>query len=191
MSKNKTIIFFLITAAIAIFLPAVALAAGYECWCVNIDTNVKETFIGADETKTKCDAGCTYNLCATGNVTSQCLPASAAAPATKSSSDSATDVTKVLINPIGGTNTNVTGITDPTVIIGTIIKTALGIVGSIALLMFIYGGFLWLTSMGNEKKITEGKNVIVWAVIGLIIIFLSYTLVGFVIKAITGGTAAK
>lgn len=80
------------------------------------------------------------------------------------------------------------GICDPAKLIGGIIKAALGIVGSIALLMFLYGGFLWLTSAGNEQKITKGKSVIVWAVIGLAVIFLSYAAVGFVIGALTGGS---
>jgi len=72
-------------------------------------------------------------------------------------------------------------------LIGIIIKAVMGIVGSIALLMFIYGGFLWLTSAGNTEKIQKGKQVVVWAVIGLAIIFLSYALVNFVISGLTGG----
>jgi hypothetical protein len=62
----------------------------------------------------------------------------------------------------------------------------LAVSGSIALLMFFYGGFTWVTSMGNPKKIEEGKNIIVRAVIGLAIIFGSYALVNFVIAAISG-----
>jgi len=85
---------------------------------------------------------------------------------------------KVLTNPLGTAS--------PEELIGRIIKAVLGIVGSIALLMFIYGGFLWLTSGGSPEKIKKGKDVLVWAVIGLAIIFLSYTLVGFVINALTG-----
>lgn len=82
--------------------------------------------------------------------------------------------------------TNPLGTSSPEVLIGRVIKAALGIVGSIALLMFIYGGFLWLTSMGSEQKITKGKQVITWAVIGLAVIFLSYAAVGFVIDTLTG-----
>jgi hypothetical protein len=83
--------------------------------------------------------------------------------------------------------TNPLGTSDVPAFIGRIIKAVLGIVGSLALLMFVYGGFLWMTSGGNEQKITKGKNVLVWATIGLAIIFLSYSLVGFVIKGLTGG----
>jgi len=70
-------------------------------------------------------------------------------------------------------------------LVGRVISAVLGIVGSIALLMFIYGGFLWLTSSGNEQKITQGKQVLTWATIGLAVIFLSYTLVNFVISGLT------
>lgn len=89
-----------------------------------------------------------------------------------------------------GKLTNPLGTTSLPTLIGRVISAILGIVGSIALLMFIYGGFLWLTSAGAEQKITQGKNVITWATIGLAIIFLSYTLVGFVIKGLTTGGGA-
>jgi len=69
--------------------------------------------------------------------------------------------------------------TDPRVIIGNGIKTILGIVGSVALAVFIYGGVLWLTSGGNETRIKKGKDVILWATLGLVIIFAAYAIVGF------------
>ena len=66
-------------------------------------------------------------------------------------------------------------------LIGRVINAALGLIGSIALLMFIYGGFIWLTSQGNEKQVETGKNVLLWATIGLAFIFLSYALVRFLL----------
>ena len=74
----------------------------------------------------------------------------------------------------------------PQELIGTVINAALGIIGSIALIMFIYGGFIWLTSSGNEQKVTQGRNILMWAAIGLVIIFLSYALVKFVITDLIG-----
>lgn len=89
---------------------------------------------------------------------------------------------EVLQNPLGKGATL-------QVIIGRIISAVLGIVGSIALLMFIYGGFMWLTASGNDQRVQKGKDVLTWATIGLAVIFLSYTLVSFVIKGLTkGGT---
>jgi hypothetical protein len=89
---------------------------------------------------------------------------------------SATD----LANPLG------TGGKDVPTLINTIIKSALGVVGSLALIMFIYGGFTWMLAAGNEQAVDKGKNILTWATIGLVVIFASYSLVGFVIKAITG-----
>ncbi len=80
----------------------------------------------------------------------------------------------VIDNPLGGIDT-------PQKLIGSVINAALGILGSIALLMFIYGGLMWLTSGGNEQQVAKGRNVILWATVGLIIIFTSYALVRFVI----------
>lgn len=60
----------------------------------------------------------------------------------------------------------------------------LGVVGSLALLAFIYGGVLWLISGGSSDKIAKGKQAIIGAVIGLVIVFFSYTIIFFVAKAL-------
>lgn len=70
-------------------------------------------------------------------------------------------------------------------LIGNVLRALFGILGSIALLMFIYGGFVWLTSGGEAEKITTGKNTMVWAVLGIAIIFASFAIVTFVIDALT------
>lgn len=69
-------------------------------------------------------------------------------------------------------------------LVGQIISAGLGIVGSLALIMFIYGGITWMTASGNEQSVTKGKNIIIWATLGLVVIFSSYALVRFVIQAI-------
>jgi len=63
----------------------------------------------------------------------------------------------------------------------------LGFIGSITLLMFVYGGVVMLTSAGNPSKVQEGKSILINAVIGLLIAFLAYTVVTFVVSAVTGG----
>jgi len=60
----------------------------------------------------------------------------------------------------------------------------LGIVGSLALLMFVYGGFMFLISSGSSDKISKAKAIIVAAVVGLIIVFSSYLIIQFVLKTI-------
>ena len=82
-----------------------------------------------------------------------------------------------LTNPLGE------GVT-PQIFIGKIIKAILGIVGSLALVMFIYGGFNIMTAAGTAEKVEKGKQILVWATIGLIVIFTSYALVKFVFTSL-------
>ena len=92
-----------------------------------------------------------------------------------------------LVNPIGGDSGNPQGVSDPRIIIGNVIRALLGLTGSLALAVFIFGGFTWVTSAGSEEKIKKGKEMILWAALGLFIIFASYAMVRFVIGAVTGG----
>jgi hypothetical protein len=56
-----------------------------------------------------------------------------------------------------------------------------GIIGSLALLMFVYGGILMIISAGSSEKVTKARGVLVGAVIGLAIFFASYLLIGFIL----------
>lgn len=80
---------------------------------------------------------------------------------------------------------NPLGSADVPTLIGRVIKGVLGIVGSLALVMVIYGGFTWMLAAGNSEKVKKGRDIIVWAAIGLVVIFTSYALVSFVIKTIS------
>jgi hypothetical protein len=62
----------------------------------------------------------------------------------------------------------------------------LGICGSVALLVFMYGGVVWVTAMGEAKKIALGKDILTKAVMGLAIIFGSYAFINFIIAGLAG-----
>lgn len=79
-----------------------------------------------------------------------------------------------LTNPIPGINS-------PNIFIGMIINSVLGVVGSLALAMFIYGGFTWMLSSGNKDKVQKGKDILVWAALGMVVIFSAYAMVNFVL----------
>ena len=84
-----------------------------------------------------------------------------------------------IANPLGS-------VSSPQLLIGKVINGVLGVVGSIALLMFIYGGFMWMTAAGSSERVSKGKEVIVWATIGLVVIFSAYAMVRFVFNDILG-----
>ncbi|MDD4271214.1 MAG: pilin [Patescibacteria group bacterium] len=71
-------------------------------------------------------------------------------------------------------------------LLGIVINSVLGIVGSLALVMFIYGGITWMLSAGNQEQVTKGKNILIWAAAGIVIIFTAYALVKFVLTTVTG-----
>ncbi|MBI4435119.1 hypothetical protein HY630_00455 [Candidatus Uhrbacteria bacterium] len=85
-----------------------------------------------------------------------------------------------LTNPLGTTNVRE--------VIGRLIQAILGITGSVALLMFVYGGFLWLTSGGVPDRVKKGKEVMKWAVLGLVVIVGAYTIVRAIVSALESGT---
>ncbi|PIX62106.1 hypothetical protein CO057_02280 [Candidatus Uhrbacteria bacterium CG_4_9_14_0_2_um_filter_41_50] len=85
------------------------------------------------------------------------------------------------------TLTNPLGETDPRIIIARVIQGALSVSGSIALLMFIYGGVLWLTSAGKSEQVTKGKNILIWAVLGIVVIAGAYVAVAAIFNAVLAG----
>lgn len=86
-----------------------------------------------------------------------------------------------LTNPLGE-NFN-----DPRLIIARVIQAVLSISGSIALLMFVYGGFLWLSSGGNSAQIDKGKKVLVWATLGVVLIASAFVIVTAIFQGLATG----
>lgn len=74
-------------------------------------------------------------------------------------------------------------------LIVTIINWALGFLGLIAVIAVIIGGYYYLLSGGDEGQAQKGRKVITYAVIGIIIILLSFAIVNTIIGAATGQVA--
>lgn len=97
-----------------------------------------------------------------------------------------------VIDPCGGTNgilsTNLKGICNLNLgnVVGKFILYAFMFGAIIALLYLLWGGFKWITSGGDTKGVEGARSHIIAAIIGLIVIFLSYLILNFVIKILTG-----
>ena len=63
-------------------------------------------------------------------------------------------------------------------------NTILYIVGIVAVIMLIIGGVRYVISGGDSKKVTDAKNTVLYAIIGLVICFFSYAIVNFVITSL-------
>jgi len=79
---------------------------------------------------------------------------------------------------------------DIRIIIARIIRIIIGFLGIIAVGLIIYAGWLWMSSEGNEEKITKAKQVLKNAIIGLIIILSAFAIATFVLNKLIGATSS-
>lgn len=66
-------------------------------------------------------------------------------------------------------------------IVGSAVQLLFAIAVVAALFYLIYGGFRWLISTGDKAKVTEAREHIVAAIIGLVVIFLSYFIINLLL----------
>lgn len=58
----------------------------------------------------------------------------------------------------------------------------LGFLGLLVVTMFIWSGVLFVTAQGDEKQLEKAKKIMLWSIIGVLIIMLSFVIV----NAVTG-----
>jgi len=71
------------------------------------------------------------------------------------------------------------------VIIQNLISAALAFSGLVALVLFIYAGATYITSKGDPTKVENAKKTMTYAILGLILIFLSFFIIRL-ISTLTG-----
>ena len=81
------------------------------------------------------------------------------------------------------------GTQDVRTTIASIIRTAMGLLGIVAVVIILIGGFKWMTAGGNEDQVGEAKKWIFSGVIGLAIILSAYALASFVVTQLVTATA--
>jgi hypothetical protein len=74
--------------------------------------------------------------------------------------------------------------TDPRVAIVNLIRIALTFLGIIAVIIIMYGGYVWMTAAGEADKVDKAKKILISAIIGLIIILSAFLIASFVINKI-------
>jgi hypothetical protein len=91
----------------------------------------------------------------------------------------------------GGTSTNPncpSDTTDPGQRLNDLLKLIINlfsvIVGVTAVIMIIIGGLKYITSGGDSGNVTNAKNTILYAIIGLVVVALSQFIVRFVLSRV-------
>lgn len=67
--------------------------------------------------------------------------------------------------------------TNPQRQVSSLITILLGIAFSLTVIGIIVGGFVYLTSAGNEDRAERGKEIVTNSIIGLVVIILAFVIV--------------
>jgi len=60
--------------------------------------------------------------------------------------------------------------------IGKVLNIATTFLGVVFLGMMIYAGYIWMIARGNEQEVTKAKNIIIYAIIGLVVVLGAYAI---------------
>ncbi len=70
-------------------------------------------------------------------------------------------------------------------ILQTIVAWLMSLLGTVALMSLLYGGYLYITAQGEEGNVEKAKSIILYSTIGIILIGLSAVIVNVVISVAT------
>ena len=93
-----------------------------------------------------------------------------------------------LVNGVCIPNTTMGGIagsSDWKTLAVNIINILLYIAGTIAVVFVIIGGYLYVTSGGNEEQAEKGKKTLINAILGVVVIVLSYVVINVLVNLLT------
>jgi hypothetical protein len=69
-------------------------------------------------------------------------------------------------------------------VIGLVVNTLSSLIGVVAVIMIMVGGYKYITSSGDSSNIASAKNTILFAIVGLIVVALAQIIVRFVLQGV-------
>lgn len=81
------------------------------------------------------------------------------------------------------------GVKLPQDLLFNILRAVLGLIGAVAFVIVLYGGFVYLTAGGNAEQTGKALQIILWAAIGLAVILFAYIIMSYVVGVVAGGAA--
>ena len=89
--------------------------------------------------------------------------------------------TKLEVN--GGTSSSVQNVykVNADTVLSSLLNSVYYMLGIAAIISIIVGGIMYATSAGDSTAITKAKNIILYAIIGLVVAIMAFTITGFVI----------
>ena len=96
------------------------------------------------------------------------------------------------VNAARGDNTPTNLINGDTSIVKRGINSMLFGVGVLSVIMLIFGGFRYVISGGKKESVTNAKNTILYAIIGLLVAVFAYAIINFILgAALSGGSTTN
>ncbi len=74
------------------------------------------------------------------------------------------------------------GRNDPRVIIANVVNILFGLLGVAAIVLIMYGGFVWMTAAGNADKVEQAKAILRNAFIGLLIVLSAFAIAIYILS---------
>lgn len=80
---------------------------------------------------------------------------------------------------------------DPRAIAASVINIMLGLLGVLAVVIILMGGFKWMTASGNDDKISDAKKLLGAGVVGLLIVLSAYAVSIYIMRSFLFATGAN
>ena len=152
----------------------------YACTRDGVCEHIKETTAGRANAKCRapCEAEPKQNQKCDFSEENVCTPEKPGPLAGTSAEDLQKEAASGLFN------LNKAKLGTPVTLINRAIRGLMAFIGSIALVLYIYAGFLWMTASGNAEQVNKAKTTMVWTTLGAAIMLASYMLASFILGAI-------
>ncbi len=70
-------------------------------------------------------------------------------------------------------------------VVTKVMQLVFGLAGAIALLVITFAGTMYVLSQGDPQKVAKAKQTIIFALVGLVVTVLAYSIVSFVVTRLT------
>ncbi len=72
---------------------------------------------------------------------------------------------------------------------GTVLAGVFYVLGTVFLLLMIYGGYVWLKAAGRDQEVDRAKRILMTSIIGMVVILASYAITNFILGRISAPIA--
>lgn len=79
---------------------------------------------------------------------------------------------------------NPMGISGPQDLFSSAINLMLAFMGSIALILYIFAGIMWMTAGGNDERVKKAQRIFVWTTLGALAMGASYMIVRTILERV-------